>query len=244
LAETANSASSDSDSTRGTPIVIAHRGASAYEPENTLRSIRRALELGAPAVEIDVRRSLDGHLVVMHDETVDRTTKGSGPIAAKTSQEIRSLDAGLGERVPTLLEVIETVGDETLLLIEVKVRGLGPEVVEALRSQGRMDRVLIISFLADEVANVKRMEPGVRAGILFRGAPQHAIDRAASAKVDVIGFRHDALTRDLIRAAHLAGLEVLTWTVDEAALARKVADLGVDYIASNAPDRVLAAVVR
>ena len=91
-------------------LLISHRGASHYEPENTLRSFRKALEMGSSAIEFDVRKSCDGRLVVIHDSKVDRTTDGKGAVSGKTLDELKSLDAGCGERIPTLEEVFENFG--------------------------------------------------------------------------------------------------------------------------------------
>ncbi|MDP6506872.1 MAG: glycerophosphodiester phosphodiesterase family protein, partial [Planctomycetota bacterium] len=100
--------------------VVGHRGCRGLEPENTLRAFRRGIEIGCDYVETDVRLSLDGQLVIMHDDTVDRTTNGSGKIAELSFEEIRSLDAGEGEQVPTLAEVLETTGRNVQLLCELK----------------------------------------------------------------------------------------------------------------------------
>lgn len=105
-------------------LTIAHRGASAYEPENSLRSVRRTLEFGANAIEVDIRRSKDGHIVVIHDETVDRTTDGRGYVRNMTLRELRGLDAGREERIPTLRAVVDLVGGRARLIVEVRVSGV------------------------------------------------------------------------------------------------------------------------
>ncbi|RLG46262.1 MAG: glycerophosphodiester phosphodiesterase, partial [Thermoproteota archaeon] len=102
-------------------FVVGHRGASAYEPENTVRSIRRAFEMGADAVEVDARVSKDGHVVIIHDETVDRTTNGTGLVSELSLEEIRALDAGKGEKIPTLQEVLEEIRGKGCLFLEIKV---------------------------------------------------------------------------------------------------------------------------
>lgn len=223
------------------PIVIAHRGASAYEPENTLRAVRHALNLGAPAIEVDVRRVKDRELVIMHDETVSRTTDGTGRVADLSLEELRQLDAGLGERVPTLREIASAVCDLALLVIEIKERGLWRDALDVVSESGVPPRTLFVSFLADEIADLMTQGPGVKAGILFHGASDGAIGRVVDAGAAIAGFRHDGITQHLVDTAHHAKIETLTWTVDDPGRARQVADLGVDYIASNAPDRVLAA---
>ena len=109
--------------------VIAHRGASYFEPENTLRSFRRAVEMGADRVEVDVRLSKDNKLVVIHDPRVDRTTNGTGRVKDMTLQELKSLDAGKGEKIPTLQEVIDALKD-TKLVIEMKIPGIEEKLSE------------------------------------------------------------------------------------------------------------------
>jgi len=223
------------------PIVIAHRGAPAYEPENTLRAVRHALNLGAPAIEVDVRRVKDRELVIMHDETVSRTTDGTGRVADLSLEELRQLDAGLGERVPTLREIASAVRDRALLVIEIKERGLWRDALDVVSKSGDPQRTLFVSFLADEIKDLMTSRPEMRAGILFHGFSESAIGKAAEAGASVAGFRHDGLTEHLVDTAHRSNLEVLAWTIDDPGRARQVAALGVDYIASNAPDLILAA---
>ena len=226
---------------RRLPIVIAHRGASAYEPENTLRAVRRALELGAPAIEVDVRRTRDSELIVIHDETVNRTTNGAGRVTEMTFAEIRRLDAGNGEKVPALGEVVAELGGKALLVVEIKERGLWQAVLSQLENGGDIRRSLVVSFLADEIAELKRKRPDVWCGILFYTASRAAIEKGASTHAEVVGFRHDDATGPLVEMAHRSGLQVLVWTVDDPQLAREIAARGVDCMASNAPDMILAA---
>jgi glycerophosphoryl diester phosphodiesterase len=118
-------------------VVTSHRGAGSLEPENTLRAIRRAIALGVDQIEIDVQLTKDGHLILMHDPTVDRTTNGSGKIAELTCAEIRQLDASSGERVPTLDEALALVNGEVVLQIELKGAGTAQPTVSAVMNAGR-----------------------------------------------------------------------------------------------------------
>lgn len=137
---------------RAEPFTITgHRGAAAVEPENTMRAFRRAVELGVDALELDVHLSSDGHLIVMHDKTVDRTTNGSGAIGETTFADIRSLDAGKGERVPEFGEVWREFR-EIGLQVEVKDAKATSAVLELIRSDPRPGATMITSFLPDVVA--------------------------------------------------------------------------------------------
>ncbi|MDH7569578.1 MAG: glycerophosphodiester phosphodiesterase family protein, partial [Armatimonadota bacterium] len=146
---------------RRRPVIVAHRGASGAAPENTLAAFRRALELGVPMLELDVHRSADGTIVVLHDATVDRTTDGSGAVAQMTLNEIRRLDAGVkkgpqfaGERIPTLAEVCALARGRAFLFVEVKAEGIADDVLRVLDEGGMTPYSIPISFSA---ANVRRL---------------------------------------------------------------------------------------
>jgi len=223
------------------PIVVAHRGASAYEPENTLRAIRLALAQGAPAVEVDVRRTKDGALAVLHDETVNRTTDGSGSIAGLTLDQIRRLDAGRGERVPTLDEVLDTVKGRALAVVEIKERGLWRPVVELVRDHYDPRGVIVVSFHRSEIADLRGTHPEIRRGALFVYAVSDVLTWTVEAQADFAGLRHDMVTREFADSLHQAGRSLLVWTVNDAERARAVAALGADFIATDAPDVILRA---
>ena len=130
----------------GKVLIIAHRGASAYEPENTLRSVKKALELSADMVEVDVRTSRDGHIMIMHDVVVDRTTNGKGYVKDMTLKELKKLDAGLGERIPTLQEVAELVRRKAQLVVEIKVPGIEKKVLQIVKENELDRQAFITSF--------------------------------------------------------------------------------------------------
>ncbi len=136
--------------------VYGHRGASAEFPENTLAAFRRALELGVAGIELDVHLSADGVPVVIHDETVDRTTNGEGAVAGLTVAHLRELDAGQGEYVPTLAEVLDLVGDRVHVDIEVKANAAGEAVLREVR--GRDTRWVISSFDWDVLRYVRSVD--------------------------------------------------------------------------------------
>ena len=162
------------------PLIIAHRGASSRAPENTMASFRKAVELGADAIELDVHRSKDGYLMVCHDERVDRTSNGKGYIKDFTLRELKSLDAGRwigeefkGERMPLLEEVLELVLKNNILLnIELKngpifYEGIERDVINLVKNYGLVDETIISSFNHYSLLQVKGIEPRIKTGILY-----------------------------------------------------------------------------
>ncbi|HID90399.1 TPA: glycerophosphodiester phosphodiesterase [Candidatus Bathyarchaeota archaeon] len=218
---------------------IAHRGASAYEPENTLRAVRKALELNADMVEIDVRLSKDGRVMVIHDETVDRTTDGRGYVRDMTLEELRGLDAGKGERIPTLEEVMGLVKGRAGLLIDVKdPPPIEREIVRITEGYGMEGDVIIIVYAFPRhtaVKRVKELNPGIRTDALFTAPPVN-LRLALELGVDVLhvgGYR--LATRDLVEEAHRHGLLVIVGTTDGMTELRGLIEMGVDGITVDDP---------
>ncbi|EST37885.1 hypothetical protein N566_10580 [Streptomycetaceae bacterium MP113-05] len=254
------------------PVVVAHRGASAYAPENTLTAVDKADELGFDRVENDVQRTLDGELIIMHDVSLDRTTdveevfpdRAPWRVADFTAAEIARLDAGswfgeefAGTGVPTLAECLRRLeANGQKLLLELKKPALYPglerQTLEELANEGWLDRrhlrnrLVIQSFDADAVRTVHGLDPGVKTG--FLGTPAIAELPEYAVFTDQINPRHSAVTADYaaevhaLKGAHDKRLELFAWTVDDAATARKAARAGADGIISNAPDVVRGAV--
>ncbi|WP_181793280.1 glycerophosphodiester phosphodiesterase family protein [Streptomyces sp. WELS2] len=249
------------------PTVIAHRGASAYAPENTLAAIDKAARLGFSWVENDVQRTKDGQLVVLHDDTLARTTNveevfpGRAPwkVGDFTAAEIARLDAGswfsstyAGVRVPTLKQYMRRVErNHEKLLLEIKSPELYPgiekQTLKLLRNEGWLDgrhrnRLIVQSFSADSVRTVHRLKPAVTTAYL--GAPAVTELKDFARFTDLINPPNGSLTREYVSAVHgLRGphgrtLRVFTWTVDSAAGALRVAGYGVDGIITNKPDVV------
>ncbi|MEU6313430.1 glycerophosphodiester phosphodiesterase family protein [Streptomyces sp. NPDC047014] len=256
----------------GGPAVYAHRGASAYAPENTLEAVDLARRLGFDWVENDVQRTKDGELVVVHDDTLARTTDveqlfpGRAPWRVKdfTAAEIARLDAGswfgeeyAGARVPTLRQYLDRVRrNQQRLLLEIKKPELYPGIEEqtlrVLDRAGWLDRrhvsgrLVVQSFSADSVRTVHGLRPDLVTA--FLGTPKVADLPAYAEFTDRINPWHTTISADWVAAVHrLSGahgraMEVDTWIVDDAATARKVRDMGVDGIITNAPDVVREAV--
>ena len=218
-------------------MIMGHRGAAALEPENTLLSIARAMEIGVDAVEIDVRLSKDKEIIVIHDSTVDRTTNGTGPVSSYALKEIKKLDAGKGETIPTLDEVIDLIGNKVRLIIELKQEGTERKVVELIKRNNLDDNVYVISFWHRLVKMVKEMESRIKTGVLLVGCPVDACI-ATHASSDALVMKYTFVNRKFVEIAHKEGLKVFIWNIDDRDLLKPYADMRVDGIGSNDP-RVL-----
>jgi glycerophosphoryl diester phosphodiesterase len=225
-------------------LIFAHRGASAYAPENTLLAISKALELHADGIEIDVHQVEQG-LVVIHDRWVHRTTNGKGQLADHTLASLQTLDAGLGEHVPSLLQVMELIAGRCQLNIEIKgVKDLG--LLQAhlemaiTKFNFNLDQIIVSSFDHHLLRALKTKVPAIKIGALTATKP---IDYAAfaeslqafSVNAD-ISFLNEAFVQD----AHQRGLKVFVYTVDEPADLLMLKQWGVDGVFSNAPDKAKA----
>lgn len=218
-------------------MIMGHRGAAALEPENTLLSITRAIEIGVDVVEIDVRLSKDKELLVIHDSTIDRTTNGTGPVGSYTLEEIKKLDAGKGERIPTLQEVIDLIGNKVKLVIELKEEGTEKRVVELVNKNGFDDNVYVISFWHEAVKAAKEMSSRIKTGVLLVGCPVD-VCIATRASADALVMKYNFVNRKFVEIAHKESLKIFVWNIDDQHLLGPYVDMGVDGIGSNDP-RVL-----
>lgn len=213
------------------PLRIGHRGAAGHAPENTLLSIETALSLGAEVIEIDVHRSLDGELIVMHDDRVDRTTSGTGYIRDLTLSQLRALG------VPTLGEAMLAVKGKASLMIELKVRQIAPDVIRTAANHPDVP-VFYASFLHSELLRVRELVPAAQTIALIEAVPVSLATFAIEARATHAGIAFQSLEPDFVRALHDAGLAVFTYTVDEPREIQYARSLGVDGLISNFPDRL------
>jgi glycerophosphoryl diester phosphodiesterase len=236
-------------------LVIAHRGASGNAPENTLAAFRKAVALGATFIETDLQLSRDAHFVAIHDETVNRTTNGQGAVHGMTLTELRRLDAGswfgsefAGERIPTLEEILEfSKKNDVVFYLEIKPGGSwGGEhaLIGSLRESGEIPRVVVISFDATIVLNLRKIEPTLMTGLLYDGQIETPLDKAVAIGARQLLVRGDLVTPALLAEARKKDLQVVCWTVNHPAHMRMLAAAGVDGIMSDYPDRLAAAVKR
>jgi glycerophosphoryl diester phosphodiesterase len=228
----------------GRPLVGGHRGNPARHPENTLASFRSAIEAGVDIIECDVHLSADDEMVVIHDHTLQRTTNGTGRVRRHTLAELRALDAGGGERIPLLEEVVELARGRVGLAIELKllpVRYLGIEerVVALLRERGMVEQASVISFQHGAVKRVKRLEPRLQTGVLEavrRRRPLSILRRAAA---DVYSPHYRLMTPELVAEVHGAGGVVAVWTVDDKEGVEWCRRCGPDSVFTNRPEEIL-----
>jgi len=216
-------------------IITGHRGSLGTEPENTLRSFRRAIADGCHEIELDLRVSADGELVIMHDATVDRTTNGTGEVAALTLAELRALDAGQGEVIPTWTEVVAAL-PTVRFQAEVKDPAAVPLLADSLRADpGLAARTLVTSFHPEILLAVRRAFPGATSGRIFgRTTPDVlALTREAEASWALCGIT--GLTSELVAELHAAGLSVTAWPVPDGATLEQAVALGVDGVTTDNP---------
>ncbi|HDQ05405.1 MAG TPA: glycerophosphodiester phosphodiesterase [Candidatus Bathyarchaeota archaeon] len=216
-------------------LKVGHRGASAYEPENTLRSFRRAIELGVDAVELDVRRTKDNEVVVIHNSDVNKTTDGSGSVSDFTLEEIKKLVTDEGEQIPTLGEVLELVGKRVKVLVELKETGIEEKVLDVVQEKGLLDNVVIISFHEDALRKVRELSDEVATGLVYvrhRNPIQAALELKAEYLLPLYRFTHSAD----VKKAHEKGLKVIVWTINKPEEVAEYKKKGVDGIASDRPD--------
>lgn len=236
------------------PLVTSHAACKGHAPENTLAGIEAALRLGCDAIEIDVHCTSDGVPVLIHDETVDRTTDGTGNIHEMSLEVARALDAGArqfapkfqGQRIPTLSEVVDLTNGRALLQIEIKQIGIEPAVARVVRDASALGSSEVHSFSPAVVKAMRAEEPRMAAALLTDA--RRVVDWgdfssfALSLNAQGVSVYYSFATPEVVRTVQLRSLTFMTWTVDDENDIRTVVDAGVDSVCSNFPD-VVAAVV-
>ncbi|WP_062216132.1 glycerophosphodiester phosphodiesterase family protein [Streptomyces sp. NBRC 109706] len=219
-------------------LTVGHRGLMGVEPENTLRSFRRAERAGLDAIELDVRLSADDALVVMHDARVDRTTDGHGAVAELTLAELRSLDAGRGERVPTLEEVVAEVGGH--LQVEIKDTAVAERLADLVERHRLHRRVTVISFHDTALSTVAALLPEVPRGLVTGTSTPSAPERAVALGCALVSGELPRLDDEVVGRCRAAGLAVLGWTVNTADELARARALGLDGVVTDRPEIVRA----
>lgn len=226
-------------------LTIAHRGASALYPENTLRAFLAAADFGADMCEFDVRMTRDSEVVVIHDATVNRTTDGRGRVADMSAAAIKRLDAGVrfgaefrDERIPTLAEVAAALAGRCGMDVELKAAGLERRVCGILRDGGAIESAIVSSFDWEQLKIVAAQEPGLRLAPLGEKAPAALLEAASAMHAYAIAPRFDIASAELCAEAHRRGLAVYVWTVDDVSTMRRLKVAGVDAIMTNRPERL------
>ncbi|HEX8227222.1 MAG TPA: glycerophosphodiester phosphodiesterase family protein [Candidatus Saccharimonadales bacterium] len=222
--------------------IIGHRGASGYEPENTLASFKKALDLGVDMIELDVYVIETGELVVIHDDKVDRTTNGTGYVESFTLSQLRTLDAGRGQKVPMLREVLDLINKRVPVNIELKGEGTAQPVAATIREYiekgWKPSQFRVLSFDHIELKRFIARMPGIRAGASYEGVLDGFAEDASKLGASMTVVESDFVLPESVKEAHDKGLEVLVYTVNTRAEARRLRKLNVDGIFSDYPDKV------
>lgn len=232
-------------------INYAHRGASGYCPENTMISFKKGLELGATGIETDVQRTKDGKLVLIHDESVERTTGQQGEIKDLTYDEISRLDAGswfgsafAGERIPLLDELLDWAAPTELILnLELKnnmeaYTGMEEQVIAAIQQRGLSARTIISSFNHYSLVTCKQLAPDIRTGILYGDNLYHPWAYAQSVGAEALHPYHLFLTEEIVQQAAAHGVISNPFTINEPERMHKLIQMGVAGIITDYPDRL------
>lgn len=227
-----------------TPLLkIGHRGAKGHAPENTLKSIRKAIELGADMIEIDVHTCATGEIVVIHDDTLEGTTSGKGLVRKKPLDYIKTLDAGEGERVPTLEEVLDVIDKRAALNIELKGRNTLRPVLKIIdhyvHTKGwTYEHFIVSAFMRRKLKRLAKLHPKVRIGALLAHHPFGFIKFAQKINAYAVHLNLNVTDPKIIAEAKKQGMKVYVWTVNEKDDIELLKKMGVDGIFSDYPDRI------
>lgn len=237
------------------PLTMAHRGARDMAPENTLAAFEAAIEADADGIELDVTRCATGEIVVIHDDTLDRTTNGSGAVSETPFSALRALDAGswfgpefAGQRVPTLQEVLDLFGHRLRFNIEIKGRaiksdGIEQEIAELVLARKLQEEVIISSFNPAALWRMRYVAPELRRGLLYAPELPACLAQPVSAPLVWPNALHPHYTQvnaSMLRAVRQLGLRVNVWTVNEIAEMKRLIALGVDGIITDHPAQLRA----
>lgn len=238
------------------PQIFAHRGAKSVAPENTLPAFQRAVEMGVDGIELDVHCSKDGKLVVIHDETLEGTTNGTGKVGAYTAAQLAQIDAGshfsaafAGVGVPTLDEVFDLVGQRCLVNVELKSEDpnggdQAEPLIAMIAERNLYEQVIVSSFNPPSLIKMRALAPKVRLGLLYY-LPMPSFLRDAwfspIIRPEAIHPMHTLIDEELMTWAKVVGCAVNTWTVNDVPEAKRLAALGVNVIMSDVPDQIMAA---
>ena len=232
--------------TPGKLLLGGHRGNPAEHPENTLASFASAIELGVEVIECDVHLTRDGRLAVIHDHTLERTTNGSGFVGMLTMAELQELDAGGGQRIPELAEVLGLARGKAGVAVEVKglsVRypGIEEKLVNALQDAGMARDSAVISFDHRVVRRVRELSRDIVGGVLVAGRPLLLQELLRWADAEVYSPHWSFVDSETVAEVHRAGAVIGVWTVDDTQTFERCRGLGIDAVYSNRPRRLIEA---
>lgn len=222
-------------------LKIAHRGASGYAPENTLSAFKKAIDLGSDMIELDVYKTEDNQLVVIHDRLIDRLTSGSGFVNNFSLSHLKDLDIKGSGKIPTLEEAVDLVLNKIKINIEIKEIGITKDVIDLVNRKKIENQVLISSFYHYEVRKSKEINSNIKTAILFWGVPvtpEDLVDLIKKAKADGANLEYEFVTKEYVDVLHKNNFFIYVYTVNDIREITLMKNLGVDGIISNYPDRI------
>jgi glycerophosphoryl diester phosphodiesterase len=222
-------------------LKIAHRGASGYEPENTIRAFRRALELGAKMLEFDVHLSKEGEVMIIHDETLERTTNGQGRVSEKTKEELQKMDAGQGEEIPTLKEALNFIDKKAGVNIELKGAGTGKKVArmlpEYIAKGWKVEDFWISAERQEELKEFQELLPGINFALVFHKEADY-LSEAEKMDIHSINLNKKLIDMEIVGQAHQKNIKVMAFVVNEQNEAKRLEKMSVDGIFTNYLDKI------
>lgn len=223
--------------------LIGHRGFPSMYPENTILSFKKAIENGCIGLEMDLRLSKDNEAVIIHDDTLDRTTNGKGRVKDYTLKELQKLDAGMGERIPSLFEILKILGNTRLFLelkaLEEDMYRLCEISVQLVAKEKALERTVFVSFSLDALQKIKNMDPDTKTGLIF-SKPWPPINNLEPLLkyIDLICPRKDRLDKDVSNFTKQNKLDLYVWTIDTEEDLEKTRRFCVKGVVSNNPGRL------
>lgn len=215
-------------------LLIAHRGANKLAPENTLKAFQKAIDLNADYVEFDVHKSKDGEIVIMHDGNTLRTTGYKGEISEMTLEELKKLDCGDGEKIPTLNELIKIAKGKIGLQLEIKAEGITNDIYKILKESDLLETTIISAFKHEELYELKKLDRKLKLSSLIIGIKKNTTIREA---VDngfyAIHPLYKFVNQKFLDTAHEENIKVNAWTIDSITKMRKLIEMGIDGIITN-----------
>jgi len=225
-------------------IVVAHRGFSSEFPENTILSFQKAIEVKADGIELDLRETKDGEIIVMHDEKLDRTTDGTGFVELFTYEEIRKLDAGKWKgnfknvKVPSLKEVFEKIGNKITYFIEIKKAKVS-EVIKIINDYKMKENVIICSFHIDYLLETKKLSPEIPVALITSSFPEN-LSYLIKNGINMVNILHTEMDNKRFIQLTKRGILTHVWTVDKKEEMKKYLNMGIPVITTNCPDILLS----
>jgi glycerophosphoryl diester phosphodiesterase len=221
------------------PKIFGHRGASALEPENTMKAFTRAFKDGADGIEFDVRQTADGKIVVIHDATINRTSNGTGLVKNYSYDVLLQFDFGKKERIPLLNEVLQKFGKNYVLNIEIKEPGFEKQLVIMVQELEIKENVIVSSFKKSVLKKIKELDSSLSTAYIFNLRKINLGKIVKQIKIDAIHPSMHLVTTNLVKKSQLLNLPIRTWTVDDPQKALSLAKLGVNSIITNNPYQII-----